>query len=107
MQCSNKYYYMQGLPSCHKDITAVICFSDMCDQGWRRLRDGLTITGFVSSILSNISLFISLFIQLLLWKCKDFLLAVYVSVLTISVTAHNWHTLLRSKTKLAMNRSIV
>ena len=65
------------LTSCQKENTVVISFSDVCDQGWHRLRDGLTITGFVSSILSNISLFISLFIQLLLWKCKDFLLVIF------------------------------
>lgn len=83
----------------------VLSFSDVCDQSWRNLRDGLTIAGFVSSILSNTSLFISLFIQLLLWKCKDFLLTIYVKCLSYkAVTVHNPHALL--EVKLDTNKSI-
>ena len=112
VQC---YYYMQVCSENHNSSKrsrllscqqlTVLAFSDVCDQSWRHLRDGLTITGFVSSILPNASLFISLFIQLLLWKCKDFLLTIYVKCLSYkAVTVHNPHALL--EVKLDTNGSI-
>ena len=46
-------------------------FLDVCDPGWSGRRDALTISGFVSSILSFILLFTSLFIHTLLRKCEE------------------------------------